>query len=81
MAWLWLALAGAFEVMLAVGTKKSVGFTQFTPSMVTAIAVVLAMWLLGQATKTLPISLAYPIWTGIGALGTVVYGLYITNPD
>jgi quaternary ammonium compound-resistance protein SugE len=83
MAWLYLILASVFEVVLAVGTKKSEGFTKLTPSVVTVVAVVLAMYMLGQATKPngLPISLAYPIWTGIGASGTIIYGmLYLNEP-
>lgn len=79
MAWLYLVLAGAFEVVLAVGTKNSAGFTKLTPSLITGVSVILAMWLLGQATRTLPISLAYPVWTGIGAFGTVIYGMLFLN--
>jgi quaternary ammonium compound-resistance protein SugE len=75
MAWVYLTLAGFFEIVLAVGLKHSDGFTRIGPSLVTVVGIVASMWLLGLAVKTLPIGVAYTVWTGIGAVGTVIFGI------
>jgi quaternary ammonium compound-resistance protein SugE len=73
-AWTLLILAGLFEVVWAVGLKFTNGFTRVLPSLWVAGAIVASLWLLAQAQRTLPISLAYPVWMGIGAAGTVAIG-------
>ena len=81
MAWLQLLIAGIFEVVWAVALKDTHGFTKLVPSIVTIIGMSLSFYFLSQALKTLPIGTAYAIWTGIGALGTVIYGiLYLGEP-
>ncbi|WP_419419383.1 quaternary ammonium compound efflux SMR transporter SugE [Legionella sp. D16C41] len=76
MAWIYLLLAGVFEVVWAVGLKHSAGFTKLYPSLMTLGAMLLSFLLLAQSLKSLPIGTAYAIWTGIGAVGTVIYGIY-----
>ncbi|WED43648.1 quaternary ammonium compound efflux SMR transporter SugE [Legionella cardiaca] len=76
MAWLFLIMAGLFEVVWAVGLKYTEGFTRFAPSILTLSAMAISFLLLAQSLKTLPIGTAYAVWTGIGAVGTVIYGLY-----
>ncbi len=77
MAWLILAIAGLFEVGWAVGLKYSDGLTRLWPSLVTGVALVLSMVLLAMAMRTLPLGTAYTVWTGIGAIGTVVLGIVL----
>lgn len=77
MAWLYLALAAVFEVMFALSMKASVGFTRFWPSVATVVGVAGGIGFLTLAMKTLPVSVAYPIWVGAGALGTVLLGVLL----
>jgi quaternary ammonium compound-resistance protein SugE len=73
-AWTLLLIAGLLEIVWAVGLKFTQGFTRPLPSLVVAVAIAGSLWLLAQAQRTLPISLAYPVWMGIGAAGTVIIG-------
>jgi quaternary ammonium compound-resistance protein SugE len=75
MAWIYLALAGLFEIGWAVGLKYSDGFTRLWPSVATAAAMIVSVLLLALATRSLPIGTAYAIWTGIGAVGAVILGI------
>lgn len=74
MAWLCLLLGGVLECAWAVGLKYTEGFTRPWPSVLTIAAVVGSMWLLAIAARTLPIGTAYPVWVGIGAVGSVLLG-------
>jgi quaternary ammonium compound-resistance protein SugE len=74
MAWLTLVLAGLLEMVWALGLKYTHGFTRPVPSIVTGVAIVGSMLLLGHAARTLPIGTAYAVWVGIGALGAAVGG-------
>ena len=74
MAWIYLALAAMFEIAFALSMKMSDGFTRPLPSVVTAVSVVLGLGLLTLSMRTLPVSVAYPAWTAIGTLGTVLLG-------
>jgi quaternary ammonium compound-resistance protein SugE len=75
MAWVILVLAGLFEVGWAVGLKYSQGFTRFWPSVATVAAMAVSLWLLAVALRTLPLGTAYAVWTGVGAVGTVLVGI------
>ncbi|MGE5364304.1 MAG: DMT family transporter [Bacteroidota bacterium] len=79
MAWIYLFIASVFEITWAVGLKYSEGLTRLWPSAVTIIAMLLSFVFLSQATKQLPIGMAYAIWTGIGAAGTAVWGMIFFN--
>jgi quaternary ammonium compound-resistance protein SugE len=77
MAWVYLIIAGAFEVVWAIALKYSHGFTKLVPSLITFGGMIISFYLLSLATKTLPIGTAYAIWTGIGALGAVLLGIFL----
>jgi quaternary ammonium compound-resistance protein SugE len=77
MAWTLLLLAALLEVGWAIGLKYTNGFTKLWPSVWTLLAMVLSMGLLEWSARTLPIGTAYAVWTGIGAAGTAVLGVYL----
>lgn len=77
LAWSLLVIAGLFEVSWAVGLKYTAGFTRPLASVLTLIAIIISMAMLGLAAKTLPIGTAYAVWTGIGAVGTVILGILL----
>lgn len=77
MAWVVLLLAGLFEIGWAVGLKYTNGFTRLWPSVFTAASMVVSLGLLGVALRTLPLGTAYAVWTGVGAVGTVVLGIVL----
>lgn len=76
-AWLFLLLAGLFEVGWAIGLKFTEGFTRFWPSALTLGSMVVSLGLLGLALKSLPLGTAYAVWTGIGTVGTVLLGIVL----
>jgi quaternary ammonium compound-resistance protein SugE len=77
MPWLLLVLAGLFEVAWAIGLKYTEGFTRLWPSVGTVAAMIVSVVLLGWAMRSLPVGTAYAVWTGIGAVGTVLLGLVL----
>jgi MFS transporter, CP family, cyanate transporter len=77
MAWFYLLFAGLFEVAWAIGLKYTEGFSRLVPSLLTIVAMLLSLALLGFALKTLPVGTAYAVWTGIGAVGTAALGIYL----
>lgn len=77
MPWVWLVIAGLFEVGWAVGLKYSDGLTRPWVSLATVIVMILSFVFLALAMRALPVSTAYPAWTGIGAVGTVVLGVVL----
>ena len=79
MAWVYLLIASALEVVWATGLKASEGFTKLGVSLVTVAAMIATYIFLALALKTLPLGVAYTIWTGIGAVGSVVVGIFVYN--
>ncbi|QKE63823.1 quaternary ammonium compound efflux SMR transporter SugE [Aquipseudomonas campi] len=77
MSWFILLLAGLFEVGWAVGLKYTDGFTRPLPTLLTVGAMIVSLALLGLAMKELPLGTAYAIWTGVGAVGTVIAGIIL----
>ena len=75
MAWIILFLAGLFETGWAIGLKYTDGFTRLWPTVWTVFAMIISLWLLGIAVKTLPVGTAYSVWVGVGAVGTVALGI------
>lgn len=75
MAWVYLVLAGLFEIAWAIGLKFADGFTRLWPSVVTILAMIASAFLLALAARTLPIGTAYAVWTGIGAVGVAILGI------
>ena len=79
MTWIILILAGLLEVTWAVGLKYTEGFTRLTPTVLTLAAMAGSVGLLGLALRTLPLGTAYAIWTGIGTVGTVIFGIIVLD--
>lgn len=77
MPWLILFVAGLCEIGWAVGLKYTDGFTRLWPTVFTGASLLVSMALLGMAMKSLPLGTAYAVWTGIGAVGTVVLGIVL----
>jgi quaternary ammonium compound-resistance protein SugE len=77
MSWIILFFAGLFEVGWAVGLKYTDGFTRPLPTVLTVAAMAVSLGLLGLAVKELPLGTAYAIWTGVGAVGTVIAGIIL----
>jgi|SRR3989304_1347306 len=77
MAWFILFIAGLFETAWAIGMKYSEGFTKFWPSVFTVVCILISMGLLSFSIKTLPVGTAYAVWTGIGAVGTAILGIFL----
>ena len=77
MSWIILFFAGLFEVGWAVGLKYTDGFSKPLPTALTIAAMAISLGLLGLAMKELPLGTAYAIWTGVGAVGTVIAGIFL----
>ncbi|HGW3775442.1 TPA: quaternary ammonium compound efflux SMR transporter SugE [Pseudomonas aeruginosa] len=77
MSWIILFFAGLFEVGWAVGLKYTEGFSKPLPAVLTALAMLVSLGLLGLAMKHLPLGTAYAVWTGVGAVGTVIAGIVL----
>lgn len=77
MAWIYLIIAGVFEIGLALGLKFSEGFTRLWPTLGMAVSGGISFYLLSVAMKSLPVGTAYAVWTGIGAAGTAVLGILL----
>ena len=77
MAWVYLAVAGLFEIGWAIGLKYSDGFSKPVPSLLTVIAMVVSVWFLAIAMRTIPVGTAYAVWTGIGAVGVALLGMQL----
>ena len=77
MAWLSLLMAGALEIVWALGLKYSHGFTRFWPSVATLVAIAMSFALLGLSLRSVPFGTAYAVWTGIGAAGAAIAGVFL----
>jgi quaternary ammonium compound-resistance protein SugE len=77
MAWTYLLIASCFEIVFALSLKYAEGFTRLKPSMMTVAAGAASFLILSQALKTLPVGTCYAIWTGIGAVGTAILGMWL----
>jgi quaternary ammonium compound-resistance protein SugE len=77
MAWIYLFIAGLLEVVWAISLKYTEGFTRLWPSVFTVAAMLLDFVLLSQSLKTIPVGTGYAVWTGIGAAGTAILGIFL----
>ena len=77
MAWVYLLIAGLLETGWAIGLKYTEGFTRLWPSVLTVAAMAVSFLFLSLALKTLPVGTGYAVWTGIGAVGTVILGIVL----
>lgn len=75
MAWIYLLVAGLFEIGFVVSLKFSEGFTRLWPTLGFVVSGGLSFYLLSVAMRSLPVGTAYAIWTGIGTAGAVVLGI------
>jgi quaternary ammonium compound-resistance protein SugE len=79
MAWVLLFVAGLLEIVWAFTMKLSQGFTRTGSTFVTLLAMLASFALLSISMKTLPLGTAYPVWTGIGAVGAFIVGVAVLN--
>ena len=79
MAWALLFVAGLCEIAWAVGLKYTDGFTRTVPTTLVIAAMVASVWLLSIALRTIPVGTGYAVWTGIGAVGTAIVGMFLFN--
>ena len=77
MAWIYLLVAGFFEISWAIGLKYSEGFSILIPSFITVACMVASFYFLALAVKDIPLGTAYAVWTGIGTIGTVILGIIL----
>jgi quaternary ammonium compound-resistance protein SugE len=77
MHWIYLIIAGILEIGWAVGLKYTAGFTQLWPSVFTTAGMIASVFFLALAVQRIPLGTAYTVWTGIGAVGTVVLGIVL----
>lgn len=78
-AWAYLAVAGLFEIVWAIGIKYAHGFTRPLPSAITIGGMGASFWFLSQALRVLPVGTGYAVWTGIGAVGTAILGMVLLH--
>ena len=76
-AWFYLFIAGILEVTWATGMKASEGFTRLWISVATVVGMIASFYFLALALRSLPLGVAYTVWTGIGAVGTVLVGVLV----
>jgi len=79
MAWVYLLIAGFFEIIWVISLKYSHGFTRVTPSIITVITMICSFFLLSYAMKTLPMATSYAVWTSVGIIGSTIIGILIFN--
>lgn len=79
MAWVYLVIAGLFEITWAIGLKYADGFTKLVPSVITIVGMILSVILLGLALRELPVGTGYAVWTGIGTVGAAILGMILFN--
>lgn len=79
MPWIYLMLAGALEIIWAFSMKESDGFSRLTPTLIMLVTMAGSFWLLALAMRSIPLGTAYVIWTGIGAVGAFLVGIFILS--
>lgn len=81
MAWVYLLLAGAFEISFTTAMRFTEGFTKLWPSLLVLALATVSIYFVTKASELIPLGTAYAAWGGIGAIGTVVIGiLYFDEP-
>lgn len=77
MMWIVLIIAGFFELAFTVCMKMSNGLKNVKYTILTVISSCMSIGLLSIATKTLPLGISYAVWTGLGTLFNVVFGIVV----
>ena len=75
--WLYLLIAGLAEIGWAVGLKYTEGFSRPLPTIATVVGMIVSFYFLALAMRTIPLGTAYAVWTGVGAVGTVILGMIL----
>ncbi|WP_433590811.1 DMT family transporter [Nocardia sp. CA-145437] len=81
MAWVYLLIASVFEIVFALATNATHGFTVLGPSLLTAAAAAGGIFFLSLALKSLDVGVGYTVWTGIGSVGTVLFGAAVFGEE
>lgn len=77
MAWVYLIIAGLFEIVWAIALKYADGFSKFWPSTIAVIGMIVSVILLELSLRDLPVGTAYAVWTGIGIVGAAILGMML----
>ena len=77
MAWVYLVVAGLFEIVWAIALKYADGFTKLWPSAIAIVGMILSVVLLELSLRALPVGTAYAVWTGIGTVGAAILGMIL----
>ena len=77
MAWVYLIIAGLFEIVWAIALKYADGFTRFWPASIAVVGMILSVVLLELSLRDLPVGTAYAVWTGIGTVGAAMLGMLL----
>lgn len=77
MAWIWLFIAGLFEIGWAAGIKHCDGLKINIALIIVIMSMTLSMFFLSLALKSIPMGIAYSVWTGIGIVGVFLYQILI----
>lgn len=78
-SWIYLIIAIVAEVIATTALKASDGFTRLVPSSITAIGYAIAFYMLALALKTIPVGIAYAIWSGVGIVAIAIIGFLVFN--
>ena len=79
MSWIYLFIAGIMEIVWAIGIKYTESFTKLWWSVGTIAAMIVSFYFLSKALETIPVGTGYAVWTGIGAVGTAILGIFLFN--
>ncbi len=79
MSWIFLVIAGIMEIVWAIGIKYTESFTKLWWSVGTIAAMIVSFYFLSKALETIPVGTGYAVWTGIGAVGTAILGIFLFN--
>lgn len=77
MAWLLLIAAGVIEIVMVIALKSAAGWTRLGPSILGLSAALASVVLLTFAVRELPVTTAYAVWTGLGAVGVSLLGILL----
>ena len=79
MHWVFLGIAAVFEVVFALSANAAKGFTHRWYSLQTFAAAAVAIYFLSLSLRVLDVGVGYAIWTAVGAVGTVIFGVVLFN--
>lgn len=77
MAWVYLILAGCFEVLGVIGMNRVIKYKTMQSYIVLVGGFIISFSLLSLAMKTLPMGVSYAVWTGIGTVGGTLIGMFV----